>query len=80
MEEGCDLIDTNIYYAHGTNLIFKVRTTRCLKRFEKYDIAEISHYFRGIMLDVHTGIYYIMTLIFDSEDNYPDFTQIPVEE
>ena len=57
MENGSDLIDDEIRYALCTSVVFKITTTTCLdKRMEKYDIAEICHYFRGIMLDVHSGI------------------------
>ena len=80
MEEGYDFIENNMNYTQCTNLVFKIKTTRCLKRLEKYNIAEICHYFRGIMQDVHSGIYYILTVIFNSRDDYPDFTEIPVEE
>ena len=61
-------------YTKPSRMLVMIKANRTMGH--KYDLTETSHYWKGILQDLHSKIYYIVTLIFEKILNYPTITNV----
>ena len=69
-----EIVDSCLAYTKPSRILVMIKANRTM--YHKCDLTETSHYWRGILQDLHSKIYYTITLIFERTQNYPTIANV----